>query len=80
MTELGIAVAFADVAEDLVVGAVLFDDEEDVLDAERGEVAIRRPAVRIWGCWRRSLRGCPAASCAGSGAGILSSEPSYCGS
>ena len=26
------------IAEDLIVGAVLLDDEEDVLDAERGEI------------------------------------------
>src|SRR5689334_9841207 len=32
--QLGIAVAFAEVAEYLVVGAVLLDDEEDVLDPQ----------------------------------------------
>ena len=36
--ELRIVVALGEIAKDLVVGAVLFDDEEDVLDAERGEV------------------------------------------
>src|SRR5437764_1042118 len=36
--ELGIAVALGDVAEDLVIGAVLLDDQEHVLHAQRGEV------------------------------------------
>jgi len=33
--QLGVPIAFGDIAEDLVVGAVFLDDEEDVLDAER---------------------------------------------
>ena len=36
--ELGVAVTLADIAEDLIVGPVLLDDEEDMLDAQGGQV------------------------------------------
>ena len=36
--QLGVAIALGDVAQNLVVGAVLFDDEEDVLNSQRRQI------------------------------------------
>ena len=69
--ELGVAIAAAEVAEHLVVGAVFLDDEEDVLDAQRGKVARLRRRGRDCGVLAARTSRVPAITCIGRGAGIL---------
>ena len=88
--ECGVAVALGDVAEDLVVGAVLLDDVDDVLEDARLADALRhrarrvdrdgpaggRPAGPVRGsCGRRSV--VRASSSRGSGTFRSESEPWY---
>ena len=66
--ELGIAVALADVAEHLVVGAVLLDDQKDVLDAEGRQIG-DPPAGSKIGLLAALTSRVPAATCSGVGGG-----------